>query len=63
MRYTGSAAAAYQSANGATWLFSTLQSAAMGGYAGAAVNGVASAVGGIGIGVTAWFQRQQQRES
>jgi hypothetical protein len=30
----------------------------MGGYAAAAVNGVASAATGIGVGVSEWFKRR-----
>ena len=54
----GSAAAGFQSAHGATWLFSALQSAAMSGYATVAVNGVAQAATGIGVGVAEWFKRR-----
>jgi len=55
----GTAATAYQSAHGATALFSTFQSAAMGGYGVAAVNGVISigaAISAAGAGVLQWLQ-------
>ena len=58
MMTPGSAATAYQSANGATWAFSGLQSAAMGGYGAAAVNGVVTGVNAAAVGVMEWFKRR-----
>ena len=55
---TGSAAAAYQSANGATWAFSGLQSAAMGGYGAPAVTGIVTGANAAAVGVMEWFKRK-----
>lgn len=60
-RVVGSAAAAFQSANGATAAFSFFQSAAMGGYAAGAVGGVvtgASTVSAATTGVAQWFKKR-----
>jgi hypothetical protein len=53
----GGSAAAFQSANGATAAFSALQSAAMGGYGVAIVNGVVQGVSVGAAGVAQLFSR------
>ncbi|KAK4548338.1 hypothetical protein LTR36_010208 [Oleoguttula mirabilis] len=51
-----SAASGYQAAHGATAGFSFLQSAAMGGYGAAAVNGVVTGASAVAGGVAEWFK-------
>ena len=54
----GSAAAGFQSVHGVGWIFSGLQSAAMGGYATTAVNGVVQGVCGLGAGAAEYFKNR-----
>lgn len=58
MLHLGSAAAGYQSANGATWAFSYLQSAAMQGYGTVFVNGFVQGVSGVGAGLAEYIKRR-----
>ena len=52
----GSAAATFQSANGATAMFSTLQSYAMSGYGVAMINTAFIKASGAGMVVTEYFK-------
>ena len=53
----GSGAATFQSADGATAAFSTLQSAAMGGYGAPIVGGIAQGASVVGAGVAQLFKK------
>ena len=55
---TGSAATGYQAVNGATAGFSLLQSAAMGGYGAAVVNGAVTGVTAVSGVVAGFFTKR-----
>jgi len=55
---TGSAAAGFQAVNGATAGFSLLQSAAMGGYGAAVVNGAVTSVTAVSGVLAGFFARR-----